>query len=430
MKHYNTLILVLAFGANSTLAMSQVIDQVAVVVDNGIVIESDVNSMLAAVMRGAQKFNQSLPAYATLRRQVCDQLIMDNIMFQLAQRANLTISNEQLDQNFDNISANNHMTNDQLRRHLVYDGIDYNTYRMKIYKNMLFCELRNSKVLRRIAIAPQEVNVLVPQIAYQTGNSAEFNLSQILIPLPENPTYDQLNKATALANYLVKLSKSRAIFTKLAITDSADQQPIKVGKMGWKKLEELPSLFVTRLQGTQKEHIIDTIHSGVGFHILKVKDIRGCHQTITEIEVNLRHILLHTSMVITDQQVSFTLDDIASKIKSGHIGFNTAAKQLSEDPFSSPQGGNLGWSSTLALDPDFRAALRQLKINEVSTPVHSSFGWHLLQLIDIRKVVRTNVAQQDQSYRLQFNCRFAEESQTWMQEKRALAYVKIIDKYE
>lgn len=423
------LILVLAFGANSTIAMSQVIDKVAVVVDNGIVIESDVNNLLAAVIRGAQKVNQSLPVYATLRRQVCDRLIMDNIMFQLAQRANLTISNEQLDQAIDNISTHNHMTNDQLRRHLVYDGIDYNTYRMKIYKNMLFAELRNSKVLRLIAIAPQEVNVLVPQIAYQTGNSAEFKLSQVLIPLPENPTYDQLNQSTALANYLVKQSKNRATFTKLAITDLA-KQSIKVGKMGWKKLEELPSLFLTRLQGAQKEHIIEKIHSGVGFHILKVNDIRGCHQTITTIEVNLRHILLHTSMRITDQQVSSTLDDIASQIKSGHIGFNNAAKHLSEDPFSSLLGGDLGWSSTLALDHDFRAALLQLKINEVSTPVHSSFGWHLLQLIDIRKIVSTNVAQQDQSYRLLFNCRFAEESQNWMQEKRALAYVKIIDTYE
>lgn len=427
MKNWKTFILGLALCAQGALAAPQVVDKVAAVVDNGVVLESDVNNMLTTVKRGAQEANQQLLDDATLRRQILDRLIMDNIILQLAQRANITISDEQLDQAIGNIAAQNHMTLDQLRSRLVYDGMDYNTYRAQIRKEMLIAKVRNGEVRRRVNILPQEVDSLAQQIAAQTGNGAEFNLSHILIPLPENPTQDQVDKAEALANSLVEQSKSGADFGKLAITYSADPQALKGGQMGWVKLEELPSLFAARLQGAQKGSIVGPIRSGVGFHILKVNDIRGGDQKVAVTEVHARHILLRTSVMMTDQQARAKLEDIAAQIKSGRISFSAAAKQLSEDPGSANQGGDLGWSSADAFDPAFRDALMHLKKGEISTPVHSSFGWHLIQLIDTRQVDRTDAAQKNRAYRLLFNRKFAEEAQTWMQEQRASAYVKIID---
>lgn len=427
MKNWRTFILGLSLCAQGALAAPQVVDKVAAVVDNGVVLESDVNSTLTTVKRGAQEANQQLPDDATLRRQILDRLIMDNIILQLAQRANITISDEQLDQAIGNIAAQNHMTLDQLRSRLAYDGMDDNTYRAQIRKKMLIAEVRNGEVRRRVTILPQEVESLAQQIATQTGNGAEFNLSHILIPLPENPSQDQVDKAEALANSLVEQSKSGADFGKLAITYSADPQALKGGQMGWGKLEALPSLFAARLQGAQKGSIVGPIRSGVGFHILKVNDIRGGDQKVAVTEVHARHMLLRTSVVMTDQQARAKLEDIAAQIKSGRISFSAAAKQLSEDPGSANQGGDLGWSSADAFDPAFRDALMHLKKGEISTPVHSSFGWHLIQLIDTRQVDRTDAAQKDRAYRLLFNRKFAEEAQTWMQEQRASAYVKIID---
>ncbi|WP_074011664.1 peptidylprolyl isomerase SurA [Candidatus Sodalis sp. SoCistrobi] len=427
MKNWRTFILGLALCANGALAAPQVVDKVAAVVDNGVVLESEVDNMLSTVKHGAQEANQQLPDDATLRRQILDRLIMDNIILQLAQRANITISDEQLDQAIGNIAGQNHMTLDQLRSRLAYDGMDYNTYRAQIRKEMLIAEVRNGEVRRRVTILPQEVESLAQQIAAQTGNGAEFNLSHILIPLPENPTQDQLDKAEALATSIVEQSKSGADFGKLAITYSADAQALKGGQMGWGKLEELPSLFAARLQGAQKGSIVGPIRSGVGFHILKVNDIRGGDQKVAVTEVHARHILLRTSVVMTDQQARAKLEDIAAQIKSGRISFAAAAKQLSEDPGSANQGGDLGWSSADAFDPAFRDALMHLKKGEISTPVHSSFGWHLIQLIDTRQVDRTDAAQKDRAYRLLFNRKFAEEAQTWMQEQRASAYVKILD---
>ncbi|VFS47857.1 Peptidyl-prolyl cis-trans isomerase surA [Budvicia aquatica] len=144
-------------------------------------------------------------------------------------------------------------------------------------------------------------------------------------------------------------------------------------------------------------------------------------------EVNARHILLRPSVVMTDAQAEAKLASIAADIRSGKADFKDMARQYSEDPGSAQQGGNLGWASPESYDPAFREALMRLQKNELSAPVRSSFGWHLIQLMDTRQVDKTDVAQKDRAYRMLFNRKFAEEVQSWMQEQRASAYVKIIN---
>lgn len=427
MKNWRTLILGLAICANTAFAAPQVVDKVAAVVDNGVVLESDVNGLLNSVKNNARAANQQVPDDATLRRQILDRLIMDNIVLQLAQRANMTITDDQLTQSITNIAAQNHLSLDQLRSRLAYDGMDYNTYRAQIRKEMLIAEVRNSEVRRRVTVLPQEVETLAKQISAQTGNGAEFNLSHILIPLSENPTQDQVDKAEALANQLVQQSKDGADFGKLAITYSADAQALKGGQMGWGKPEELPTIFAERLQGAAKGAIIGPIRSGVGFHILKVNDVRGGDQKVSVTEVHVRHILLVPSVVLTDQQAQAKLREAAAQIRSGRVNFATLAKQISQDPGSVNQGGEMSWMAVDAFDPAFRDAVLRMKKGEISAPVRSSFGWHLIQLLDTRQVDRTDAAQKERAYRLLFNRKFAEEAQTWMQEQRASAYVKIMD---
>lgn len=427
MKNWRTLILCMAMCAQTAFAAPQVVDKVAAVVDNSVVLESDVDGLLQSVKRNAQDAKQQVPDDATLRRQIIERLIMDNIILAIAQRNNVTVTDDQLTQSITNIAAQNKMTLDQLRSRLAYDGVGYDTYRKQIRKEMLIAEVRNGEVRRRVTILPQEVDSLAQQIAAQTGNGAQYNLSHILIPLPENPTQDQVDKAEAMAASLVKQIKGGADFGKLAISYSADPQALKGGQMGWGKLEELPSLFAERLQGTAKGAIIGPIRSGVGFHILKVNDIRGGDEKVSVTEVHARHILLRTSVVMTDQQAEAKLNDVLAQIKSGKTDFAAQAKLLSQDPGSANQGGDLGWSAPQAYDPVFQDALMRLKKGEISQPVHSSFGWHLIQLLDSRQVDRTDATKKDQAYRLLFNRKFAEESQTWMQEQRASAYVKIMD---
>ncbi len=426
MKNWKTLLLGIAMIANTSFAAPQVVDKVAAVVNNGVVLESDVDGLMQSVKLNAGQAGQQLPDDATLRHQILERLIMDQIILQMGQKMGVKITDEQLDQAIANIAKQNNMTMDQMRSRLAYDGLNYSTYRNQIRKEMIISEVRNNEVRRRITVLPQEVDALAKQIGTQNDASTELNLSHILIALPENPTSEQVNDAQRQAESIVEEARNGADFGKLAITYSADQQALKGGQMGWGRIQELPGIFAQALSTAKKGDIVGPIRSGVGFHILKVNDLRGQSQSISVTEVHARHILLKPSPIMNDQQARLKLEEIAADIKSGKTTFAAAANEYSQDPGSANQGGDLGWATPDIFDPAFRDALTKLHKGQISAPVHSSFGWHLIELLDTRKVDKTDAAQKDRAYRMLMNRKFSEEAATWMQEQRASAYVKIL----
>ncbi|EBF8148392.1 TPA: peptidylprolyl isomerase SurA [Salmonella enterica subsp. enterica serovar Enteritidis] len=426
MKNWKTLLLGIAMIANTSFAAPQVVDKVAAVVNNGVVLESDVDGLMQSVKLNAGQAGQQLPDDATLRHQILERLIMDQIILQMGQKMGVKITDEQLDQAIANIAKQNNMTMDQMRSRLAYDGLNYSTYRNQIRKEMIISEVRNNEVRRRITVLPQEVDALAKQIGTQNDASTELNLSHILIALPENPTSEQVNDAQRQAESIVEEARNGADFGKLAITYSVDQQALKGGQMGWGRIQELPGIFAQALSTAKKGDIVGPIRSGVGFHILKVNDLRGQSQSISVTEVHARHILLKPSPIMNDQQARLKLEEIAADIKSGKTTFAAAAKEYSQDPGSANQGGDLGWATPDIFDPAFRDALTKLHKGQISAPVHSSFGWHLIELLDTRKVDKTDAAQKDRAYRMLMNRKFSEEAATWMQEQRASAYVKIL----
>lgn len=426
MKNWKTLLLGIAMIANTSFAAPQVVNKVAAVVNNGVVLESDVDGLMQSVKLNAGQAGQQLPDDATLRHQILERLIMDQIILQMGQKMGVKITDEQLDEAIANIAKQNNMTMDQMRSRLAYDGLNYSTYRNQIRKEMIISEVRNNEVRRRITVLPQEVDALAKQIGTQNDASTELNLSHILIALPENPTSGQVNDAQRQAESIVEEARNGADFGKLAITYSADQQALKGGQMGWGRIQELPGIFAQALSTAKKGDIVGPIRSGVGFHILKVNDLRGQSPNISVTEVHARHILLKPSPIMTDQQARLKLEEIAADIKSGKTTFAAAAKEYSQDPGSANQGGDLGWATPDIFDPAFRDALTKLHKGQMSAPVHSSFGWHLIELLDTRKVDKTDAAQKDRAYRMLMNRKFSEEAATWMQEQRASAYVKIL----
>ncbi|EBT1574497.1 peptidylprolyl isomerase SurA [Salmonella enterica] len=426
MKNWKTLLLGIAMIANTSFAAPQVVDKVAAVVNNGVVLESDVDGLMQSVKLNAGQAGQQLPDDATLRHQILERLIMDQIILQMGQKMGVKITDEQLDEAIANIAKQNNMTMDQMRSRLAYDGLNYSTYRNQIRKEMIISEVRNNEVRRRITVLPQEADALAKQIGTQNDASTELNLSHILIALPENPTSGQVNDAQRQAESIVEEARNGADFGKLAITYSADQQALKGGQMGWGRIQELPGIFAQALSTAKKGDIVGPIRSGVGFHILKVNDLRGQSPNISVTEVHARHILLKPSPIMTDQQARLKLEEIAADIKSGKTTFAAAAKEYSQDPGSANQGGDLGWATPDIFDPAFRDALTKLHKGQMSAPVHSSFGWHLIELLDTRKVDKTDAAQKDRAYRMLMNRKFSEEAATWMQEQRASAYVKIL----
>lgn len=251
MKNWKTLLLGIAMVANTSFAAPQVVDKVAAVVNNGVVLESDVDGLMQSVKLNAGQAGQQLPDDATLRHQILERLIMDQIVLQMGQKMGVKITDEQLDQAIANIAKQNNMTLDQMRSRLAHDGLSYSTYRNQIRKEMTISEVRNNEVRRRVTILPQEVDALAQQVGNQNDASTELNLSHILIPLPENPSSDQLMKQKA-ARAVVEEARNGSDFGKLAITYSADQQALKGGQMGWGRIQELPGIFAQALSTAKK----------------------------------------------------------------------------------------------------------------------------------------------------------------------------------
>lgn len=430
-SHNIILGLVLSLGLStasiSSFAQSRVLEKLAVIVNNDVILESDIDNMTKAIKQNVPP-NAELPSDKELRQQVIERLILESLILQEGAQLNIKVSDEHVTQAISDIAKENGMNLDELRGNLAAMHLDYTTYRNNIRKDMELEAIRNQVVSDRVHILPQEVEILSKQLLSQPGENYEINLSQILIPLPEEPTPADLKKAqTTLRTVLLQLSK-KVSFSTLAKTYSADPTTSnRGGEMGWSRVNELPSLFVEELKAPKKGQVVGPIRSGIGFHLLRVNGVRGAAkfvpQKVAATEYLSRHILLKPTVVRDSEMTKLELKKLRERIINGDITFEEAARNYSDDLQSGLQGGDLGWSIAERYDPSFAKALSALKKGDISEPVQSAFGWHLIELMDSREVDRTELALQEQAYRMIFNRKFAEEAQNWMQELRADAYI-------
>ena len=420
----NLSINLMLFTPLSANAAPKVVEQVAAVVNNNVILESDVSDMLKTIKASSDP--SSLPNDKILRQQIIDRLIIEKLILQRAAIAKITISEDQVTAAIENIADENGMTIDELRSRLSTMGMSYSTYRDRIHNDMLIEQARLHEVRNRIQISDREVENLSKTMVSQPTRNIDVKISHILIAIPETASKQQIDNATNKAIDIINRAKKGENFAKLAASFSNDDLALKGGAMGWKKINELPTIFEERLIRAPKGSVLGPIRSGVGLHILKVDDTRAeAPQKITLQEVNARHILIKTNVLVTDQVAKQKLTDLRKAIISGATTFAAAAKANSEDTGSKDSGGNLGWNRPEIYDNGFRIGLSKLKKGEISQPIKSSYGWHLIQLIDTRQTDGTNLAKKDQAYRLIFNRKFAEEAQVWVQELKGDAYIKI-----
>lgn len=407
-------------------AAPKMVDRIVAIVNNDVILESSVNQMFRTIKGSANP--SELPNDTTLRHQVIERLIIDSLILQKADKAQITVTEQEITNAINRIAQQNGISLSELKAHLARSNISFNQYRNRIHNEILIEQTRMNEVRRRINISSHEVDNLAKIIAAKPKDNIEVDISHILIGIPESPTREQLAQAQNKANMIVKKLNAGESFALLAATYSNDDLALSGGKLGWKKINELPSLFEDKLIHAPKDKIIGPLRSSVGFHILKVNNNRTkANQTVTVTEVNARHILLKTSIIFDDNQAKARLSQIRQDILNNLTTFQAAAKAYSEDPGSKNNGGELGWSMPERYDESFRNALLKLKKGEISHPVKSAFGWHIIQLLDSRKQDKTDAAYKEQAYRMIFNRKFAEESQVWIQELRSDAYINIID---
>ena len=406
-------------------AQVQVLDKVAVIVDQGVVLESEVKALVDEVKADAEAKGQKLPSDLALRTQAIERLILKNLQLQRADMMGIRISDPQLDQTIANIAANQGVTVAQLREELSRQGMTYDDYREKVREEMIMGEVRRANVRRRIYITPQEISNLVEIMAQQGGDQAEYELGHILIGLPAEPTDDDIAEARDRADKVIELLNNGSEFSRIAIAASSGSEALDGGNMGWMNINAMPTLFADAVQGKRKNALIGPIRSGAGFHILKILDTRGIEVVEVE-EVNARHILIKPSIILSEERAQKMLKEFKEQVIAGDADFAELAKEHSADPGSALRGGELGWADPNMYVPEFKDALAKLAPGEYSDPVRSTHGWHLIQLLDRRVDDATEQRKEDRAYQLLYNRKFAEESENWLREMRDTAYIEVL----
>ena len=407
-----------------TMAAPQPIDRVAVQINDGIVLESEITNMIDTVKANARAANQSLPSDSALRTQVIERLILTRLQLQMADRIGLHIGDLQLDQAIENIAREQKMTVAQMQQKIESEGLSFSQYREQLREEITLGEIQRIQVQRRIQVSPQEITGLVKLIQEQGMKDVEYQIGHILIDVHNNPSSEQLEASSKRANAVLERLKSGEDFRRTAIASSSGPKALEGGIWDYMNINEMPTLFAEVINGAKKGDIIGPIKSGAGFHIIKIMDARGLQTKEIE-EVRARHILLKPSPILSEDRAKAMLEQFLKQIRSGEAKFEDLARQYSEDPGSAAKGGELGWAEPSIYVPEFAQTLNSLSQDQISEPFRTTHGWHITQLEERRKTDATDQFNTNRAHQLIFRRKFNEELQNWLDEMRADAYIEV-----
>ncbi len=398
------------------------LDSVAVIVNSGVILQSDVDSALKTIKANAKQNKQPLPQETVLREQVLEKLIIDTLQQQEADRIGVKIDDNRLNEAIKEIAKNNQQTQEQLIASIAQEGLTYPEFREQVRKEMAASDARNALVRRRINILPAEVDTLAELLAQETDATVQYKLSHIQLRVDDG---QDKSASETLANKLVNDLRNGADFAQMAYAYSKGPKALQGGDWGWMRKEEMPTIFADQIKMQNKGSIIGPFRSGVGFHILKIDDVKGL-ETVAVTEVNARHILIKPTIILSDEGAQKQLNEFVQRIKNGEVTFAELAQQYSQDPGSAAQKGELGYQTPDLYVPEFKHQIETLPVGQISEPFKTVHGWHIVEVLDRREVDRTDSALKNKAYRILFNRKFNEEASAWLQELRASAFVEVL----
>ena len=409
--------------STNTYTKIELIDRVVAVVDSGVIMESQLNSRVEEILIRLKNDKAELPPLNLLEEQVLDRLIIEEIQLQLADRAGIKISDSELNQTLSRVSSQNNLSLEEFRLKLEAEGTSYKSFRDTIKKELIIQRVQRGKVGAKIDISEQELENFINSEEGRTQLAEQYNVQHILLSVKSGLSEIEIEAIENEAVSLLERLENGESFEKLAASYSAGQKALEGGFLGWRTSAELPSLFAEVVSGLTVGEVAQPVRSGAGFHILKLTEKRG--NTVKFLDQTLaRHILVQPSEIRTENQAEMLINDIYKRLKEGE-DFKQLARQFSEDPGSKMDGGELGWSNPGDYDPAFEMTLNATEIGQLSEPVKSSFGWHIIEVMDRRNEDVSQEEQKNRAYQIIFKRKFDQELQSTLIELRAEAYVDI-----
>ena len=404
---YITLSILLALPLSAKI---EILDRVAIIVGEGVVLESQVNNMLANIEKRYQEQGAPMPPQEALLEQVQERLIIEELQLQMGRQAGIRVGDGELNQAFENIAQTNGLSLEEFIKTLEAEGESYEELRSQVRKEMIIQRVQRGKVGRAVDITEQELDGFLATEGAVKELSPELFVRQILVS-------DQ-NKADSL---LIKINNGED-FADLARKNSKSSNASSGGEMGWRNLADLPSLFAGALKNKKKGYISQPLKSGSGFYILKLEDKRG-DLVRFEDQWNVRHILMMTTKLRDETFTKKELEEVRKRVLDGE-DFSLLAKEFSEDPGSASRGGDLDWLSRGKTAPAFEKMMLESPVGEISPVFESEFGFHFLQVLETRTEDLTEEVIKDRAYCILFARKFDEELENTLRTTRAEAFVE------
>ena len=407
------------------------VDRIVAVVNADVVTASELNERVAFATRELRRQGTPLPGPGVLEKQMLERLILDKAQLQLARDTGLRVDEVQLDRAIERIAENNKLTLPAFRQALEKDGIVYERFRDDLRQQIALTRLREREVDDKIQVSDSEIDLYLADAAGAlstgaAGAAIEYNFAHILVRLPEQAAPERIEQARARAEKIVAEARAGADFAQLAASYSDAGDALKGGAMGWRSHDRLPEIFAAALTDLRPGELSGVLRSPAGFHLLKLLERRGASSLAGApvAQTNARHILVRTSEVVSETDARRRLADLRERVVTGGANFADLARLHSEDG-SAARGGDLDWVYPGDTVPDFERAMNELKPGEISQPVKSPFGWHLIQVLE-RRTADVSAERRRLTARQALRERKADEAyQDWLRQLRDRTYVEL-----
>lgn len=427
-EFFKPLLLILLFSSNLLMAATNVdstvkMDRIIAIVDQGVITEQELNDRVNTVSSQLEKQGTSLPPKEVLEKQILERLIVDSLQLQLASQTGIKVDDTQLDKTIERIASQNKLTVAEFKAALESDGLSLRKFREDIRNEITISRLRERDVDNRLTVSDGEIDNYLTTQANRGDEQDEYEISHILIRAPEDSSPEDLEKVRVKTENALQELASGKDFTQVSASFSDTPNALEGGQLGWKNGAQIPTLFLDAVKGMQVGEISKPLRSPNGFHILKLTNRRGGASTLMIEQTHARHILIKLTEVVSEKDGKQKMDTIKERLDNG-VKFEDMARQYSEDG-SASSGGDLGWVNPGDTVPAFEKTMNELAINEISAPVRSPFGWHIIQVLERRKQDVSKEAARLKA-RQEIRARKSEEAyQDWVRELRDSAFVEM-----
>lgn len=395
----------------------QALDRVIAIVDDDVVLYSELQDAVQRAEFNAKRAKRELPPPDQFRRQVFDQLVLDSLQLQIANRAGVRISDAELNEAMERVARQNNMTLEQFSQALTKDGLPYAVAREQLRKEMLIQRVQQGSVNEHVQITDQEIDSFLNSAEGRAAIAPQYHVLHALIPMPERADKAQIKQ---FADQLTARLRAGEDFNKVIAT--AGPVPVQGGDLGWRSDESLPSLLADVVPALKSGQVADPIVSSSGYHLVKLAEVRGKGEVIRQTKA--RHILLKPSAIRSDEQCKQLANDLRQRAIGG-ADFGQLARQYSEDIGSAMEGGELGWTSPGQLVDAFQKAMDSTTPGTISEPFHSRYGWHIVLVEERRQQDVTTELRQNMARNYLHEKKYQDELDGWLRKIRDEAYVDI-----